>query len=55
MMTEILLSPIFGASDFIVNVKNSLPTLLRFNLHQRFLYPKEARLILMRHRLLREP
>jgi len=35
MMTEILLSPIFRASDFTVNVKNSLP---RFNLHQRFLY-----------------
>lgn len=32
MMTEILLSPIFRASDFIVNAKNSLP---RFNLHQK--------------------
>ena len=32
MMTEILLSPIFRASDFTVNVKNSLP---RFTLHQK--------------------
>lgn len=32
MMTQILLSPIFRASDFTVNVKNSLP---RFNLHQK--------------------
>ena len=43
MMTEILLSPIFRASDFTVNVKDSFP---RFNLHQRFLYREEAPLIL---------
>ena len=32
LVTQILLSPIFRASDFTVNVKNSLP---RFNLHQK--------------------
>lgn len=54
VMTEILLSPICGAAGFSVSLQNSLPALPRFNLHQRFLYPKEARLILKRHRLLSE-
>ena len=44
MMTEILLSPIFRASDFTVNVKDSLP---RFNQHQRCLYREDAPWILL--------